>query len=64
MRSFTEVMYWNVKRPAHRLFLSFVWALPTKVVYWCVVRAAVKVEPNANPSGVTAEQMLERLDKP
>lgn len=56
-----EMMYWRVRRPAHRLFLNVIWRLPRKVVYWCVIRAAVAVEPNTNPSGVTAGAMLKKM---
>jgi len=58
----TELVYWHVKRPAHKAFLALIWKLPKRVVYWCVIRAAVKAEPNTNPSAVTAEQMLKVLD--
>jgi hypothetical protein len=57
-----EFIYWRVRRPAHRLFLSFIWKLPRKVIYWAVIRAAVMTEPDLNPSSVTAEQMLQKLE--
>ena len=57
-----EMIYWRIKRPAHRLFLTFIWLLPRKVIYWAVVRAAVKVESDTDPSSVTAEQMLKKLE--
>ena len=37
------------------------WALPSRVLYWAAVRAAVKVEPNTDPSGVTVAQMMEHI---
>lgn len=55
----TEFKYWWIKRPAHKAFLALIWRLPRRVVYWCVVRAAVKVEPNEYPGEVTALEMLE-----
>lgn len=57
-----EWQYWYVKRPAEKMFLKVIWALPNRVVYWCVIRAAVQVEPDQNPSGVTAEQMLKAVE--
>lgn len=56
----SENVYWWVKRPLHSLYLSFIWHLPKKMVYWCVVRAATKVK-TADGSGtlnVTADQMM------
>lgn len=57
--SFVEGKYWYYKKPKEKLFLSFIWKLPRKVIYWAVIRAAVEVEPNKDPSGVTAAQMLD-----
>jgi hypothetical protein len=34
------------------------WSLPRRVLYWAAVRAAVTVEPNTDPSGVTVSQMM------
>lgn len=59
----SEIVYWRVRRPASRLGLAIVWRLPRRVVYWCVVRAALVVEPNSYPGDVTAEQMLKTLGK-
>lgn len=56
-----EFVYWRLRRPAHKAFIDIIWRLPRRVVYWCVVRAAVKVEPNTDPSDVTAAQMLEAM---
>lgn len=60
--NWVEFKYWRISRPAEKLKLKVVWKLPDWVVYWCVIRAAVKVEPNSNPSGVTAEQMLKEWE--
>lgn len=35
--------------------------LPKKVLYWAVVVAAVKAEPNGNPSDVTSVQMMQAI---
>lgn len=57
-----EFIYWRISRPAHRAFLSLVWKLPRRVIYWAVIRAAVSVEPNTDPSSVTAEDMLKKFE--
>jgi hypothetical protein len=36
--------------------------IPRSVRYWVVVDTACKVEPNYNPEGVTALQMLKELE--
>lgn len=54
--------YWNVKRRMGHLGRWFIWRLPKRVVYWCVIRAAVEVEPNYSPAGVTAEEMLKKFN--
>ncbi len=41
--------------------MKIAWALPRRVLYWAAVRAAVTVEPNTDPSGVTVEQMMEHI---
>lgn len=56
-----ELIYWRVKRPADKAFVHLIWMLPRRVIYWSVCRAAVKVEPNTDPSRVTAEQMLKEF---
>lgn len=56
-----EFVYWRIKRPANKLYISFIWKLPKSMVYWCVIRAASVAEPNKNPSSVTAEEMLEAI---
>lgn len=43
-----------------KLYTWFIWKLPKRMIYWSVVRAAVKDEPG-NPSEVTALTMLERF---
>lgn len=50
--------YYYGRRRMHRLFLSAIWKLPEGVVYWCVIRAAVRVNRDSYPGEVTAEQML------
>lgn len=54
--------YWHVKRRMGKIGTAIIWKLPKRVVYWCVIRAAVEVEPNYNPSAVTAEEMLEKFN--
>jgi len=41
--------------------IKVAWALPHRVLYWAAVRAAVAVEPNTDPSGVTVAQMMETI---
>ena len=41
--------------------MEVAWKLPDRVLYWAAVRAAVRVEPNTDPSGVTVTQMMERI---
>jgi hypothetical protein len=41
--------------------MEVAWKLPKPVLYWAAVRAACLVEPDTNPSGVTAEQMMEKI---
>lgn len=40
------------------------WHLPARLVYWCVVRAAVKAEPQEYPGEKTALEMLDALRAP
>lgn len=54
--------YWNVKRRLGKIGRHIIWMLPKRVIYWCVVRAAVTVEANSNPSGVTASEMLKKFE--
>lgn len=54
-----EAKYWYITRPIKKWSLDLIWKLPRQVVYWCVVRAACKVEPNTYPGDVTAIQMME-----
>lgn len=62
IRVLREWIYWYARRPMGKLGRKIIWMLPKKVVYWCVIRAAVLTEPNTNPSSVTAEEMLKALD--
>lgn len=43
-----------------KLLLWFVWKLPRRLIYWSVVRAAVK-DQNEYPSEVTAIEMLKKF---
>jgi hypothetical protein len=61
MTYWREWMYWKVSRPAHKAWMKMIWALPRKVVYWCVVRAAVTAEPDKNPGSVTSTEMMEAM---
>ena len=54
--------YWHIHRRLRNLGIALIWRLPKRIVYWCVVRAAVAVEPDRSPEGVTAEQMLKKFD--
>lgn len=54
--------YWNFKRRSGRIGRQIIWMFPKRVVYWCVVRAAVAVEANHSPAGVTAEEMLKKFE--
>ena len=58
-----EAIYWGVRRPCRRAAHMLIWRLPEPIVYWCVVRAACRVEPNTDPSGVTAGEMLDAFAK-
>jgi hypothetical protein len=51
----------RLRRTADTLAMQIAWRLPERVVYWGVVRAAVKVEPNLSPEKVTAVEMMESL---
>lgn len=50
-----------IRRWRRDFWMNLAWLLPRKLVYWCVVRAAVKAEPNLNPSGVTAIEMMREM---
>lgn len=54
--------YWNFTRRAGKIGRWIIWKLPKRVIYWCVLRAAVEVEPNHSPDGVTVEQMLKEFN--
>jgi hypothetical protein len=54
--------YWNVRRRSGVIGRKIIWKLPKRVIYWCVIRAAVEVEPNSSPAGVTAEEMLKKFN--
>ena len=63
-----EVLYWHVRRPLERLKLSFVWALPRWLVYWCAMRVLANATTgrygNEFPSEVTALEALDRWREP
>lgn len=56
-----EFLYWWVQHPLRSLFRKFIWHLPNKVVYWCIIRAVAEVKNETDPFGVTAQEMLERF---
>lgn len=47
-----------------KFWIWLAWHLPVRLVYWCVIRAAVKVEPQEYPGDKTAREMLCMLDGP
>lgn len=51
----------RLRRTSDWAAIKLAWALPDRVLYWAAVRAAVKVEPNTDPSGVTVFQMMAHL---
>ena len=51
----------RVSRTTEWASMKVAWALPRRVMYWAAVRAAVTVEPDTDPSGVTVAQMMERI---
>jgi hypothetical protein len=57
-----EFWYWHGRRPLGRLGWWALFKVPRRGLYWAVVRAAVIAEPNSNPSGVTADEMLKALE--
>lgn len=54
--------YWNFKRRAGTFGRWLTWKLPRRVIYWCVVRAAVEVDHEGNPENVTASEMLTKFN--
>lgn len=58
-----EWMYWNVRRRTEKFVPWVARKLPAKLKYFVVVHGAVTVERNADPSGVTAVQMLKLWGK-
>lgn len=46
-------------RTIERAKVALVWRLPRWLIYWAVIRAAVKDE-SGNPGEITAEMMLRR----
>lgn len=56
------IVYYYIRLKIRKIGIAFIRNLPKRVVYWCVVRAAVEVEKNGDPSNVTALQMLNAMD--
>jgi hypothetical protein len=54
--------YWHITRRVRNLGIALIFKLPKKVIYWCVVRAAVAVEPDRSPENVTASEMLMKFN--
>lgn len=52
--------YWTRTWP-EKMLTAFVWRLPRRIVYWCVVRAAVTTKPIEYPAEATAREMLGAL---
>lgn len=48
----------RVRRTGEWAAIKVAWALPRRILYWAAVRAAVRVEPNTDPSSVTVAQMM------
>lgn len=61
---FSEAKYWYLSHPAEKATITLVWKLPTRIIYWAVIRAAARVEPDRYPGDVTATQMLDALGGP
>jgi hypothetical protein len=57
-----EWKYWHIIRRTQKFIPWVARKLPKKLKYYVVVAVAVRVEPQLNPSGVTAEQMLKFLE--
>ena len=53
--------YYYVEKRIRHFPMRLAWKLPWGVVYWCVVRAACRVEPNYPPTDVTAKQMMDSI---
>lgn len=56
------IIYYHVKRRAEYALISFVWKLPRKIVYWCVIRAACEAEPREYPGEKTAVELLKAME--
>jgi hypothetical protein len=46
------------RRTSEWAAIKVAWALPSRILYWAAVRAAVTVEPSTDPSNVTVSQMM------
>ena len=51
----------RMRRTGEWAAMKIAWALPRRALYWAAVRAAVIVEPNTDPSGVTVVQMMQTI---
>jgi len=57
----TELIYWRVRRPMSRLGYTVRSWLPDSFLYWMLIEAAVRAEPNTNPAERTVGHVLEHL---
>lgn len=55
-------VYWYIRRRLQAWPHFVARHLPRKVVYWCVIIAAVKAEPNESPADVTALEMMKAVE--
>lgn len=56
-----ELFRWWLSRKQERLVMWVAWKMPRRIVYWCVVRAACKVEPNYSPADVPAIDLMRAM---
>lgn len=52
-----EAAYWYVKRPAGKLGIKLIWALPRRVAMWAFIRVAT-ADYNGNPGERTVLDAL------
>jgi len=57
----TELIYWRVRRPLNRLRYKMLRRVPAGFLYWGLIEAASRAEPNANPAERTVGEVLEYL---
>ena len=58
-----EWKYWHVDRQTSKFVPWLARKLPEKLKYYVVIHGMVTVEPNNNPSDVTAMQLLKLWEK-